>query len=182
MPDSNDSGFAYFDPGPILLGLLTRGPRHGYQLYQEYQRSLADIWDLGRSRLYAVLNQLEEQGLLRVEVIEQQDKPPKKVHHLTEQGRVEFERWLRQPVVPLRSVRVPLLAKLRLFQELELEGRAQLIEAQIEVCNRVQEQELEPESGDQSQLIGSFRVMQAQFMSEWLKGLLEPVGDQGQGR
>jgi DNA-binding PadR family transcriptional regulator len=171
MPGSPDDGFAFFDPSPMLLGLLCRGPRHGYQLYQEYKRELADIWDLGLSRLYSVVQQLQERGAVKVEVVEQVEAPAKKLLRLTNAGRHEFDAWVREPVLPLRSVRVSFLAKLRLDQLLELQGRERLIQAQIEACRQVLAESAEP--GDEGELVRSYRQAQAGFLIEWLRSLLE---------
>lgn len=181
MPSTNPDGFAYFDPAPLVLGLLTRGPRHGYQLYREYQRSLADIWELGQSRLYAVLRDLREQGAVEVEVVPQSDRPPKKMHRLTQAGRFTFDDWVHQPVAPLRSVRVAFLAKLRMVQLLGLGGRRELIRAQIEVCRRVVEQTSDDLDPNAANLVQGYRRAQAESLSSWLKSLLDPeAGVDGQ--
>jgi len=174
MPSTGPNGFAYFDPAPMILGMLTRGPQHGYQLYQEYQRSLSDIWDLGLSRLYAVLNDLREQGAVQVEVVPQTDKPPKKLHRLTGSGEEAFQTWVHQPVVPLRSVRVAFLAKLRMIQLLGLDGGRELIRAQIKVCRRVEHEAADSPGSDSESLVQSYRRAQASFLAEWLQSLLQP--------
>jgi DNA-binding PadR family transcriptional regulator len=176
MPSADATGFAYFDPGPLVLGLLTRGPRHGYQLYQEYQRSLADIWELGQSRLYAVLQDLRKQGAVEVEIVQQVDKPTKKMHRLTQSGRRAFQSWVHQPVAPLRSVRVAFLAKLRMVDLLELDGRPELIRAQIEVCRRVEEECGNDDGPTSADLVQEYRRAQAAFLADWLRSLLEGPG------
>lgn len=40
------------------LGLLMRGPRHGYQLHSDFERYLGAIWRCGRSQFYAALKML----------------------------------------------------------------------------------------------------------------------------
>ncbi|MCB0047784.1 MAG: hypothetical protein KDD92_20345, partial [Caldilineaceae bacterium] len=40
-------GFASFSVDNLVLGLLMQGGRHGYSLYQEYQKTFGSIWQVG---------------------------------------------------------------------------------------------------------------------------------------
>ena len=51
-------------PQAVLLGLLIQQPRHGYELYQEFNRGLGRVWRMGKSKLYAQLKVLETRGLV----------------------------------------------------------------------------------------------------------------------
>jgi PadR family transcriptional regulator AphA len=119
---------------PILLGLLLSQPRHGYELYQEFSRELGCVWQMGRSQLYAQLKALEEEGLLTSHTEPQPNRPPRKVYHLTSEGRETFDEWLHQPTPYLRTIRVEFLARLYFFRRLSLPGLEELVDEQKAVC------------------------------------------------
>jgi len=121
-------------PQPALLGLLMSQPKHGYELHQEFSRELGRVWQIGLSQLYAQLKQLEEAGLVTAQTEPQPNRPPRKVYHLTPEGRAVFMDWIRQPTPYLRHIRVEFLARLYFFRELSLPGLEQLVAQQKEEC------------------------------------------------
>ena len=121
-------------PQPVLLGLLMSEPRHGYELYQEFSRELGRVWELGLSKLYAQLKQLEEAGLVEARMEPQPNRPARKVYHLLPEGRAVFLDWVRQPTPYLRHLRVEFLARLYFFRWLALDGLDELVAQQQIVC------------------------------------------------
>lgn len=77
-------------PQPVLLGLLMSEPRHGYELYQEFSEKLGWVWEIGLSKLYAQLRQLEEAELVEAQLEPQPNRPARKVYRLTSEGRDLF--------------------------------------------------------------------------------------------
>lgn len=51
-------------PEFIFLGLLLEAPGHGYDLAKRFKSSLAGLWRLSESQLYATLGRLEAKGLI----------------------------------------------------------------------------------------------------------------------
>ncbi|MGQ9683405.1 MAG: PadR family transcriptional regulator [Anaerolineae bacterium] len=88
-----------------ILGFLRYKPLSGYELKKVFDASVRHFWAADQSQIYRTLARLTEQGLAEVEVVEQTDRPDRKVYHITEAGRGELARWLRQPpaVEPPRS-------------------------------------------------------------------------------
>jgi PadR family transcriptional regulator AphA len=163
-------------PQPVLLGFLMCQPRHGYELYQEFSRELARVWEIGQSQLYAQLKQLEEDGLVSVETEFQPSRPPRKVYHLTPEGRAAFEEWVYQPTPYLRYIRVEFLARLYFFQRLSLDGFQQLVDEQKAVCRAQSERfsRLEGETDDDfRKLVLEFRQGQLDAVIGWLDRCLE---------
>ena len=126
-------------PQWVLLGLLMRKPMHGYELHQFFAppSPLGHIWYLGISRLYKLLQNLEEHGYLEVAVETQETRPDKKVYHVTSSGREAFLDWLQTPVKGMRSIRVEFLGKLFLAQTLGPEMVERLIGKQTESCEEL---------------------------------------------
>ncbi len=50
--------------------------------------------------LYPALHALLEDGLVTVEIMSRQDKPPRKIYSITERGRQALQEWMDQPVAP----------------------------------------------------------------------------------
>lgn len=50
--------------GYALLGVLTLGPAHGYDLCAELRERLGEIWILRTSHIYTLLTGLEKDGLV----------------------------------------------------------------------------------------------------------------------
>jgi DNA-binding PadR family transcriptional regulator len=163
-------------PQPVLLGLLMPGPRHGYELYQEFNRDLGRVWDLGLSKLYAQLKQLEEAGLVEAQMEPQPSRPSRKVYHLTPEGRAVFLEWVRQPTPYLRQIRVEFLARLYFFHRLMLDGLDGLVARQQAVCQDQIErfERLAAETGDPFRLcVLEFRRGQLEAVIGWLERCLE---------
>lgn len=117
-------------PKPVLLGFLTLGPSHPYELYQVYDRELGRVWYVGQSHFYAYLRQLAEAGLATVRSEAQPSRPARHIYEITPAGTEAFLRWLHQPTQSGRHVRIEFLARLYLFRRLARPGLEQLVAEQ----------------------------------------------------
>lgn len=161
---------------PVLLGLLTCGPKHGYELYQELAHDLAGVWQIGLSQLYAQLKQLQEAGLVVAQLEPQPSRPPRKVYHVTDEGREVFLHWVRQPTPYLRLIRVEFLLRLYLFDRLSLPGVDQLVAGQRAVCCKQAEHFAQAAAAAESsfrRLVLEFRQGQMEAVIRWLDRCLE---------
>ena len=95
-----------------LLGVLSLGPAHGYDLCAELRERLGEIWTLRASHIYALLTGLEKDGLVSHERIDQENRPAKKVFRITPEGRKLFSTWMTSPVSNVRDIRMEFFAKL----------------------------------------------------------------------
>jgi PadR family transcriptional regulator, regulatory protein AphA len=119
-----------------LLGALSLGPAHGYDLCTELRERLGEIWTLRASHIYALLTGLEKDGLVSHERIDQENRPAKKVFRITHEGRKLFSIWMASPVSNVRDMRLEFFAKLY-FARLESRGVAdKLIDDQLKVCRK----------------------------------------------
>jgi DNA-binding PadR family transcriptional regulator len=158
-------------PQPALLGLLMLQPRHGYELYQEFQRELGRVWRVGRSQLYSQLKQLESAGLVAGETVPQDNRPPRKVYTLTEGGRQAFLDWVQEPTPYLRDIRVEFLARLYFYRALSLPGLDVFVAEQKAVCReRAGELGARAAGMDDSyrRLVIEFRQGQLEAVLRWL--------------
>src|SRR5215469_4600192 len=82
----------------VLLGLLSRQPRYGYELKHEAERLLGGGAALNPGQLYPMLRKLADQQLIAGERVEQEDRPDKRVFTLTRAGAQDLHTWLDEPV------------------------------------------------------------------------------------
>jgi DNA-binding PadR family transcriptional regulator len=159
-----------------LLGFLMMEPHHGYDLHREFSRELGQVWRVGRSKLYAQLKQLESEGLVRVELERQPNRPDRKVYHITPAGRRKFLAWVHEPTPYLRYLRVEFLARLYFFRRLPLPGLERLVEAQKAICDEQIERWREEAAASDDEfleLVLDFRRGQLEAVIEWLDRCLE---------
>src|SRR4051812_27923894 len=91
--------------GFVLLSLLAREPMSGYDLATELKKRFAPFWPISHTQIYPALAQLEEQGLARHHLVEQQAmRPDKKVFEITGDGRMALKQWVESPT-PLTIAR-----------------------------------------------------------------------------
>ncbi|MEA3309264.1 MAG: PadR family transcriptional regulator, partial [Chloroflexota bacterium] len=88
-----------------LLGFLSYQPMTGYDLKQHFDRSIYYFWNANLSQIYPTLSKMKGEGWLTMEVEYQEDRPNRKVYHVTTAGREELRRWLQEPVAvaPVRD-------------------------------------------------------------------------------
>lgn len=170
MAKKQEHGYATFPLDKVALGLLIDGPKHGYELYQDFVAAFDPIWKAGRSKFYAVLSDLNLKDFLSVTTQLQDDRPPRKIYHLSDVGRQSFLNWVYEPVRPMRSVRVEFLAKLRFFYLLSLPDVYRLVDAQIAICQTELDRFTDQSSEDDPfyDLLSGFRQRQIILIIDWL--------------
>jgi DNA-binding PadR family transcriptional regulator len=85
-----------------LLGLLARAPCSGYDLIREMEEPIGFFWHARRSQIYPELTRLDQEGLIRHTVVEQHERPDKKVYEITEAGQAALAHWVSEPIrIPL---------------------------------------------------------------------------------
>jgi len=119
-----------------ILGLLQSQPMHGYEMFQQFGNSaLGQIVHLEMSQMYAFLKKLEALKYIEAQLEPQGPRPPRKVFHLTTQGRDTFFQWLREPVEKPREIRILFLIKLYFVQHFTPMDTLTLINQQIVACS-----------------------------------------------
>ena len=184
MAKQKRTGFGRYPLRYLALGLLMGGPGHGYQLDQTLGDVFGMIWKAGQTKLYVTLSNLEKEGLLRIEMERQENRPDRKVYHLTQSGRAEFLDWVEKPVTSLQAARVELLAKLRFYHWLELPDVEKLIHAQKEIFQIMSHEWEEDKVREEDPFLRQvydFRIDQAQFIIRWMTEFQETLFSRGEG-
>jgi DNA-binding PadR family transcriptional regulator len=84
----------------VLLGLLDKGPAHGYELKVAHDEWFPSAKPLAFGQVYASLGRLERDGLAEAIETRQESGPERTVFALTEQGRAALREWLAAPEAP----------------------------------------------------------------------------------
>jgi DNA-binding PadR family transcriptional regulator len=110
-----------------LLALLADGPRHGYQLRQEFEARTGATWPLNIGQVYTTLGRLERDGLVAVTGDGDESH---KVYAITADGRRELTAWFATPVRREARPRDELAIKLAMAASLPAVDVAAVIQAQ----------------------------------------------------
>ncbi len=82
--------------GYAILGLLAREPLSGYDLANRMRDRVGFFWEARHSQIYPELSRLEERKLVTHSLIEQQDRPDKKVYTITDAGLRALQEWVTE--------------------------------------------------------------------------------------
>jgi DNA-binding PadR family transcriptional regulator len=81
----------------VILGILTRHPMHGYEIKQIIEDHMGDWTDIKFGSIYFALSKLaEDKSVEIIEETRQGNRPSRIVYQITETGRHEFYRLLRE--------------------------------------------------------------------------------------
>ncbi|MET0425070.1 MAG: PadR family transcriptional regulator [Actinoplanes sp.] len=78
----------------VLLGLLTAGPRHGYDLKRAHDERLPQAKPLAFGQVYATLSRLERDGYVIEAGQDREGGPDRTSYTLTDSGRSHLTAWL----------------------------------------------------------------------------------------
>jgi PadR family transcriptional regulator, regulatory protein PadR len=78
----------------LVLGVLQNEPMHGYEITKRINAAGETAFRLNEGQLYPILHQLENEGRILAEWIQQEGKPARKVYRLTDSGHLELSAQL----------------------------------------------------------------------------------------
>jgi DNA-binding PadR family transcriptional regulator len=81
-----------------ILGFLDYQPMSGYDLKKFFDQSAAHFWSATQSHIYKALENLEDEGMVESQIIQQEGKPNRKQYKITAAGRAELCRWVSTPL------------------------------------------------------------------------------------
>jgi DNA-binding PadR family transcriptional regulator len=108
--------FRYF-----VLGLLGQQPMSGYDIKRLLERLNGLIGSSSFGHIYPALHTLLKEGWVTVNVVTRQDRPPRKVYTIKQEGRTALQEWLEQPI-PSSPSQKALVMRLILAQGLPQKG------------------------------------------------------------
>ncbi len=120
-----------------ILGFLGYQPMSGYDLKKYFDQSITHFWSATQSHIYKALENLEKEGLVESQVIQQEGKPNRKQYQITDEGRSELLRWVSTPL-PFEVTRQAWLIQVFFAHGVANEDIAHLFEKRIEEIREYQ--------------------------------------------
>jgi DNA-binding PadR family transcriptional regulator len=102
-----------------IMTSLAERPGTGYEIGQQFTRSIGHFWSATHQQIYRTLKKLHADGLVSYESVAQDGRPDKKVYTLSEKGRVALREWVSSPTEP-RQLRDELGVKIRAAEAADL--------------------------------------------------------------
>ncbi len=164
-----------------ILGLLyfEEAGGHGYDLARHFadDRPLGDVLKLEPGMLYHHLKKLARTGWVTVDIEPQGTRPPRQIYTLTDAGKDQLLRWLREPVQHTREIRLEFLIKLYFARLLDPALAAELIRGQLDRSREVEatlESRLAASTSsteDFGRQVLELRLLQTRAAIDWLESL-----------
>lgn len=85
----------------MIMGLLMKGPAHGYDLKQTLERELSPFFEVSATPLYYTLKKLEQEGVVTQWSTVSGRRPKKHVYSLTAKGQEEIKELLLKNITYL---------------------------------------------------------------------------------
>jgi DNA-binding PadR family transcriptional regulator len=95
----------------LLLGLLSVGPQHGYDLKRTHDERLPQAKPLAFGQVYATLGRLERDGLVEQAGQDRDGGPDRTTYAISDAGREKLGEWLAAIEPPAPYVNSTLFAK-----------------------------------------------------------------------
>ena len=158
-----------------LLGLLADCPAHGYELNKKLKAlsALGQVWFVKQANLYALLDKLEERGLIAGKHVEAGGYPPRKEYSITADGEEALLSWLRTPVARRRDMRQEFLLRLYFARQSSPQSARELLDSQRQAlqCWQAEIQQVNAELPSEQTfraIVLEYRLRQLQAMLDWL--------------
>jgi PadR family transcriptional regulator, regulatory protein AphA len=122
-----------------ILGFLSFKPMTGYDLKKVFDRSVRHFWPANQSQIYRTLAELSEEGCVKMEVVEREERLDMKIYQITGAGRDELHRWLTTPL-PKQDYREAFLIQIYFGGKLKDQEMIPLLKREIQALEETQAQ------------------------------------------
>ncbi len=114
------------DRSLALLGLMSAGPTHGYDLKTRYDEIFGSERSIAFGQIYSTLSRMIRDGLIEQLGQEPGAGPDRKRYQVTAEGRERLAAWMREPDTPSPTLQTNLFAKTVLALTLDDDAQALL--------------------------------------------------------
>ena len=166
----------------VLLGLLSREPRTGYDIKMHLEQPWIDFWNESYGQIYPHLRALLRDGCVTMEIDDSGEGrgAAKKIYTITEEGEEELARWMRDADRPTQMIRDEQKIRLLLGGEASPFMARALIERMIDEARAKQEAMLELELESRNtfeQLLYDYALETNNHKLEWLEQALQTIAE-----
>ena len=164
----------------VVMGLLMKGPSHGYELKQTLEGKLSPFFEVSSTPLYYTLKKLEQEGLVTKWSTVSGRRPKKYVYSLTAKGQEEIKRLLLENITYLHRPSFNLDISLYFLNFLNspdviktLQGRQRELRKLKFLLDR-QKRELKSDAGRRREyIITAHNIRVAEAEMEFVQDLIE---------
>lgn len=163
----------------LILGLLLSHDMHGYQLNEVLQHNPGTPISLTKSNAYKLLNDMERDGWITHTQEKVGNRPQRRVYSVTEEGKVEFFRLLRENLSSQPSPEFPGVVGLDFLHLLPSDEAAALLESRLQLVEKnFQQLDELPLQIRQSHLSSEYLHKFYANEIEWLTGIIKRLHSQ----
>lgn len=170
----------------LLLAWIKKNPSHGYMIKKRYGEFINPSESLNDAKLYPLLRQMEDEGLITRRLEETDAGPARKTIEITPEGDALFEKWLESDEGETMEHRprydffraFPFLTKFSFFYELDrkqvalkLEQQKALHDKKLEDFTRARGKMIEMGLETTKIQAIEFGIMLEQTILEWIEGM-----------
>ncbi|MEV0064521.1 PadR family transcriptional regulator [Nocardia sp. NPDC050718] len=101
-----------------ILAALLDGESSGYDLAKEFDASVANFWMATPQQLYRELDRMTAEGLIETRVVQQERRPNKRLHSLTEVGHAALHEFVASESKPT-AIRDELMVRVQSMQTVD---------------------------------------------------------------
>ncbi len=101
-----------------LLGLLAESPKYGYEIKQNFEGIIGNVWSVSYGQLYPTLRKLSELGWVTKSTAPGKKAAEKNIYSITDKGREVLYEWLLKPLRTSYKVKDEFTLKFLFFNKL----------------------------------------------------------------
>ena len=163
----------------LVLGLLSAGPAHGYDVKRGHDSWFPDSRPLAFGQVYTTLGRLERDELVEVVDRASEGGPERTVYALTEKGRERLARWLAEPIEPSPSGVDEMVRKVVATIRTGEDASAYLARQRAIYLHRIRELKSAEAGGDSSSwLVRDYLALHLDADLRWLDRALDRITEQ----
>jgi DNA-binding PadR family transcriptional regulator len=167
----------------LVLGLLHRGPAHGYDVKRGHDAWFPDSRPLAFGQVYTTLARLERDELVEVVDKGSEGGPERTVYGLTDKGREHLANWLAEPIHPATGAVDEMVRKLVATIRTGEDATAFLARQRSSHLRRIRE--LRTAADDEaypSRLVRDYMAFHLDADLRWLDRALDQITEQKETR
>ncbi len=161
-----------------LLGLISKKPQTGYELYQTFQQQIIYFWNSTHSQIYTELRKMEQDEVISSELIYQEGSPNKKKYTITKEGEKDLIHWILEQKIKPAKIKDEFLIRASAFHLLSIDEILGLLDTIIEREQQIlegtllwQSQHIEQEQPKFEQIgeyiTSEYGIMYAKMYIDW---------------
>jgi len=160
----------------LLLGLLSEGRMHGYQMNEMLSHFAGFIGEIKSGTAYNALRRLERDGFIEASIEREGKRPERKVYELTESGRDLFVQLLRENLEQFHFAPSADQAGFLFIDKLPKREVVTLLEAKrAQAAELMEEVQQHPPHGESLGLAFGHALSQLNASIQWLEGAISTL-------